>query len=94
MPFLQSIKIGDVLIGQVQQKNFHGLVFRVVATEDSTILRDVRELAIKVFYFIYIHVYNCFLQAVLKSMLCQNERIIYLNFILGEYPAGSISVGS
>nr|CAG4640008.1 EOG090X05S8 [Daphnia pulex] len=45
--FFQSMKIGDVLIGQVQQKNFHGLVFRVVATEDSTILRDVRELAIK-----------------------------------------------
>jgi len=44
----QSIKIGDVLIGQVQQKNFHGLIFRVVATEDSTILRDVRELSIKV----------------------------------------------
>ncbi|XP_046652917.1 serine/arginine repetitive matrix protein 2-like isoform X1 [Daphnia pulicaria] len=45
--FFETIKIGDVLIGQVQQKNFHGLVFRVVATEDSTILRDVRELAIK-----------------------------------------------
>lgn len=46
----QSIKIGDVLIGQVQQKTFHGLAFRVVATDDFTILRDVRELAIKVWF--------------------------------------------
>lgn len=45
--FFHSIKVGDVLIGQVQQKTFHGLVFRVVATEGTTILRDVRELAIK-----------------------------------------------
>lgn len=45
---LQSISIGDLLIGQVQQKTFHGLVFRVVATEKATLLRDVRELTIKV----------------------------------------------
>ena len=44
----QSIRGGDVLICQVQQKTFNGLVFRVIGTDNGTRLRDVRELAIKV----------------------------------------------
>lgn len=46
--FMQSIRNGDVLICQVQQKTFHGLMIRVIATDHGTPLRDVRELAIKV----------------------------------------------
>ena len=44
----QSLCIGDVLIGQVQQKTFHGLLIRVVATEIGTRLRDLRDLGVKV----------------------------------------------
>nr|CAG4641680.1 EOG090X05S8 [Eurycercus lamellatus] len=45
--FFNSIRVGDVLIAQVQQKNYNGLIIRVIATDNGTPLRDVRELAIK-----------------------------------------------
>lgn len=39
--------MGDVLIGQVVQKSFHGLVIRVIATDNGTRLRDISDLSIK-----------------------------------------------
>ena len=39
---------GDVLIGQVQQRTFHGLVVRILATDSGTHLRDMRDLSVKV----------------------------------------------
>lgn len=45
---MQSLRVGDVLMCQVQQKTFQGLVIRVIATDIGTRVRDVRELGIKV----------------------------------------------
>ena len=41
---------GDVLICQIQQKSFHGCTIRVIATDDGTPVRDVRDLSVKVCY--------------------------------------------
>lgn len=47
MSFLQSLRLGDILIGQVIQKSFHGIVIRIIATGNGTRLRDVSDLSIK-----------------------------------------------
>ncbi len=53
-PLFQSMRPGDVLIGQVQQRTFHGLVVRILATDSGTHLRDMRDLSVKVvFVFVF-----------------------------------------
>nr|CAG4646245.1 EOG090X05S8 [Macrothrix elegans] len=45
--FFQSVKVGDLLVGQIQQKAYNGVIFKLIATDIGTRLRDVRELGIK-----------------------------------------------
>jgi len=45
--FFSSLRLGDILIGQVIQKSFHGIVIRIIATGNGTRLRDVSDLSIK-----------------------------------------------
>jgi hypothetical protein len=52
IPLFQSMRPGDVLIGQVQQRTFHGLVVRILATDSGTHLRDMRDLSVKVVFVI------------------------------------------
>jgi len=44
--FFNSLRLGDILVGKVVQKSFHGIAIRVIATDNGTRLRDVSDLSV------------------------------------------------